>query len=114
MSKWEKTGQPPRLNPANPVYGDFTNACEFQEALEKIHTAEAAFESLPATVRRRVGNDPARFIEFCRDPANHDEMVKLGLAEAPPKDPPGASPETKGGENTTPEGGVSVGPVVVK
>jgi len=32
-------------------------------------------------LRVRFNNDPAAFLEFVHNPANHDEMGKLGLLE---------------------------------
>jgi hypothetical protein len=35
--------------------------------------------ALPADIRFRFLNDPGRFVDFCSDPANRDEMSKMGL-----------------------------------
>jgi hypothetical protein len=39
---------------------------------------------LPSDIRAKFDNDPGEFFEFCTDPKNADEMVQLGLREAPP------------------------------
>lgn len=67
-----------------PMYGDFTGVRDYREALEAISAADEAFYSLPADVRSRFANNPALFVDFCSDPANLDEMRKLGLAVAQP------------------------------
>ena len=46
--------------------------------------AQEQFAALDAAVRSRFDNDPAKFLEFTADPANADEMVKMGLAVAKP------------------------------
>lgn len=74
---------------ASGQYLDLPDAFDFQESMNIINQAEAAFMSLPAKLRDRFGNDPTQFLEFTHDPANLDEMRKLGLAKAlPPEAPP--------------------------
>ena len=84
MAKYQKQGVISHVNPRQPVYADVTAALPFQEALAVVQAAQAAFSQLPATVRSRFENDPGRFVEFCSDPANLDEMGKLGLLRSPP------------------------------
>lgn len=62
-----------------PTYGDFTGIGDYQQALNAVIAADAAFMEMPAEVRARFDNDPARFVDFCSDKANADEMAKLGL-----------------------------------
>ena len=72
-----------------PLYGDFTEIGDFREAQNAILLANASFMAMPAEVRLRFDNDPQAFLEFCSNPANLDEMRKLGLAvPAPVVDPP--------------------------
>nr|QJB20980.1 MAG: internal scaffolding protein [Microvirus sp.] len=54
---------------------------DFQTALNKLNEARDQFASLPARVRSRFDNDPARFVDFVSDANNIDEMVELGLAQ---------------------------------
>lgn len=62
-----------------PSYGDFTGIGDYQSALNAVLAAEATFNQVPAEVRARFANDPQRFLAFCSDPANADELEKLGL-----------------------------------
>lgn len=83
-------------NVRRPMYGDFTSVNDFREALHAIEAARSSFASMPARVRARFENDPARFVEFCSNPANAAEAAELGLVDAPlpPVSPPsGAPPE---------------------
>lgn len=73
---------------ASGAYLDLPDAFDFQESLNIINQAEAAFMSLPAKLRDRFGNDPLRFLEFTHDPENLEEMRKLGLANQLPLEPP--------------------------
>lgn len=65
-----------------PSYGDFTGVSDYRSALELISEADDSFMQLPADVRSRFQNDPARFVDFCSDPRNAAELQAMGLAEA--------------------------------
>lgn len=81
----------PVLDPAH--YGDFTNVTEYREALDRVLSAEHAFEQLPASLRNRFDNDPIKLFEFVSDPKNDDEAVKIGLLKQMPA--PIVQPENK-------------------
>lgn len=107
LGKFRETGFVSHTNPQRPIYEDFTNASDYMTALNQITAAQEIFQSMPARVRDRVGNDPANFIAFVENPENAEELVTLGLKNPveprPPKPPePEAAaepiPET-GGEN---------------
>jgi phage internal scaffolding protein len=68
-----------------PQFGDFASAPDFMEAQNVIVRAREHFESLPSAVRERFGNDPAKLLAFIGDKNNKDEVIRLGLATAPPK-----------------------------
>lgn len=73
------TGQMPR-GVRLPTYGDFSQTFDYGSALRAIRSADAAFMRLPAEVRDRFGNDPARFVGFCSDVKNLPELREMGLA----------------------------------
>lgn len=62
------------------LFGDFSDSSSFLEAQQIISFANQQFAALPASVRQRFNNDPAQMLAFVDDPANMDEMVKIGLA----------------------------------
>lgn len=83
------------LNLQSGKYQDLPDQADYQLYLEQCRAAQAAFDSLPAKLRARFDNDPAKFLEFFNDPANQEEAVKLGLAtdtRPPPPPPPPAPP----------------------
>lgn len=90
VAKAAKTGLVDWVNANQAQYGDFTEVKTFHEAQNMIINAEAQFQSLPAEIRKHFDNDAGTFLEVASDPKNHDEMVKLGLAEAKPKVEPKA------------------------
>ncbi|QXP08589.1 MAG: internal scaffolding protein [Arizlama microvirus] len=73
------TGKAP-TNIKVPTYGDFDYVGDYQTALQAIAAAESSFMLLDPNVRLRFENNPQKFLEFCDDPGNIDEMRKLGLA----------------------------------
>lgn len=71
------------LRPATRLaqFGDFSDVVDYQTAQNIIIAADAAFMSLPAVVRKRFDNDPAKYIAFMEDEKNYDEALKLGLVD---------------------------------
>lgn len=78
---------------ASGMYTDLPDAMDFQDSLHVVDQARQAFQSLPSRVRARFDNDPVEFLAFCSDPRNGDEMLALGLREAPPPKAPDLPPE---------------------
>lgn len=68
---------------AMPLSGDFSDAPDFQTAMNLIKQAEAAFLEIPGEVRARFSHDPAKVIEFMEDAKNRDEAIRLGFIEKP-------------------------------
>lgn len=57
------TGQGP-IPASGGVYGDFTGIHDYESALAAVSRAEEGFMALPAGVRERFQNDPARFLSW--------------------------------------------------
>lgn len=81
VKRFGLTGQLP-VGAVMPTYGDFSSIGSYQQALNALMAADDTFMQMPAEVRARFNNDPARFVDFCSDPENLDECRKLGLAPA--------------------------------
>jgi len=91
-----------------PQYGDFDGISDYRTALHAIRDADAMFMALPASVRKEFGNDPAKYVEFCSDPANLPAMRKMGLAPKEKVDVIDGSPRSDvGAPVKAPEGGSS-------
>lgn len=76
-------------------YEDVSAVVDYQTALAQVKQADEAFMRLPAQVRTRFDNDPAKFLDFVDDPKNLDELRKLGLAN--PVEEEVKKPETPAG-----------------
>lgn len=81
MRKYKQTGVISHVSRIQGVYGDFTHVEEYQQMLEKVQLAENSFNSLPAEIRDRFGNDPKKLVMFLSDPKNQQEAERLGLSE---------------------------------
>lgn len=80
------TGKLPQ-NVRVPTFGDFDGVDDYQAAIEAVRAAEASFMAMPSEVRIRFDHSPQKFVEFCSDSANLEEMRKLGLAVPAPVPP---------------------------
>lgn len=110
MKRYEKTGLLPQLSRPG-QYGDFSEVRTYREALDQVMEAQSMFEALPGSLRARFGNDPELFLEFVDNPANAEELVKLGLvAPKRPVDAPGG-PATPNSSSSTAVPAASVPPV---
>ena len=80
LQKFNITGLLPEA-PLSPRYGDFTGIGDYHTALNRVIAAQEEFEALPAQIRARFDNDPAKLIEFLDNSDNRPEAEKLGLVE---------------------------------
>jgi phage internal scaffolding protein len=84
IKQYDRTGLIANVNRGVARYGDYSEINEYREALDLVIAANENFGELPAKIREMFGNDAGAFFEFASNPENAAEMVKLGLAEAPP------------------------------
>ena len=82
IRKFEKTGLVTHVTDKVAQYGDFTQIPDFQTMLNTVRHAESQFMMLPAELRERFDNDPAKMVAFLSDSRNFKEGVSLGLLEA--------------------------------
>ena len=98
MKKYRETGIIAHQSLVQGRYGDYVDAPEYDEAMNKIVAANDMFESLPADIRDRFNNSPEKFLEFVHDPDNEDEMRKLGLLNKKDSPEESTAKSSKGGE----------------
>lgn len=84
-----------------PAFADVSSraASDYQSALNKVIRARQLFDDLPASVRRRFGDDPKEMLRFIGDEKNREEAIQLGLIV-----PPAPAPESAPVESVSPEG----------
>lgn len=79
MEKYQRDGIISQMS-RDPQVGDFSNFEDYHSALNQIMDAEIQFQEIPSKIRERFNNDPEKFFNFAVDPANLDELRKMGLA----------------------------------
>lgn len=77
---------PMALNPE--YFGDYTDAGDFRDHLDKVRNALDRFNALPANIRSMFDNDPTEMHDWVMNPANTEEAVTLGLLQKQEKTPP--------------------------
>ena len=68
-------------------YDDVTSIGDYDSAMQSIAKANSLFAELPSQIRTKFDNDPAKFLAFAGNEENMQEMVELGMVNAPEKDP---------------------------
>lgn len=82
LKKYDSSGLITHVNNSTAQYGDFTEVNEYQQSLQQVINAQAAFDELPSEIRKQFANDPGLFFEFATNPNNVDKMIEFGLAHA--------------------------------
>jgi phage internal scaffolding protein len=67
-------------------YGDATSV-DYHAAQNIIANANTMFNDLPSEIRNQFDNDPATFLDFTSNEANHAEMREMGIMEPLPPEP---------------------------
>ncbi len=104
VKQWLDTGEIKHLAKGQPMYGDFSEATDYQDAVTRVQNADDRFMELPAEVRALCGNDPAVFLDLVSDPDGLDQLIESGLPiERRPieDDTPTPPPETPPAPITT-------------
>lgn len=83
LAKYQKTGLLDHVATYGGSYGDMPTHDDFHEAMNIVTNANSMFADLPATVRERFDNDPAKFLDFVSDPENREALVEDGLIPEP-------------------------------
>lgn len=104
LKRYEQSGVIPDYGGHEGRYLDCTGM-EFQSAMEIIAKGRSVFAELPAAVRARFENDPAKMLDFVHDPANREEALAMGLLRPASEV---ADPDT--GEVATPPASASPAP----
>lgn len=78
LEKYTRTGELPKFY-KEPLYGDYSNVVDFQEAQNIIIKAKEQFEGLPSKIREKFSNSPEKFLEYMESDGNIREKVDLGL-----------------------------------
>lgn len=83
MKRFERTGLISHVVAREAYFANVSEVPDFAQAVAVVRDAENMFMSLPAKLRARFDNDAAKYVQFCGDPANYQEMMDLGLRDKP-------------------------------
>jgi phage internal scaffolding protein len=76
-------------------YGDYASSLDLHTAMNIISDAASMFETVPAQIRNKFGNDAGAFVDFMNDNRNYEAIAEMGLDVShltpPPEKPPEAS-----------------------
>lgn len=86
LARYRRTGILDFQQKHEPQYGDVTSI-DFQAAQFLIAKANGMFAAMPAALRARFDNEPAKFLAFVNDERNRNEAEDLGLLKAKPAEP---------------------------
>jgi len=87
MARYATTGELTHIGGIAGEFGDFSEVLDYKTGLERLMEADALFMELPASIRDRFNNDPAKFLDFATNSANQDELRTMGLAPPLPAPP---------------------------
>lgn len=82
MRKYEKTGVLEHTSLKSGEYMNLPDAPDFHNAMNIIATANSLFESVPAQIRKKFGNDPEAYLTYMQDNNNYDAIKQMGLPVA--------------------------------
>lgn len=81
VAKYKRTGILPdmfsRIREGH--YGDFSKVNDYHHAMNQVAEASEAFYELPAEIRKKFDNDPAKMLDYVDDPNNYDACVEMGI-----------------------------------
>lgn len=81
LSKYHETGVITHTRDHSARYLDATALNDFREIMSTKAQADQTFAQLPVELRtEKFHDDPQRFVEFCLNPSNLDELRAMGLA----------------------------------
>lgn len=84
------TGEVPVLDKL-PLVGEFAEITDYHTAMNKLIETDELFMTIPADIRARFDHNAGKFVDFCSDEKNRDELIKMGLV-VPAVIPPAPEP----------------------
>lgn len=81
LKNYEKTGTIGNITNKPPVFGDFTSALEYDQALQLVREAEEGFSRWPAAARELARNDPKVALEMLADEGGRAALEALGQVD---------------------------------
>lgn len=96
LNQYKKTGIITHITSQSPQYLDLPNSLDYQNSINIVLEGQAAFATLPSSVREYFGNDPARFLASFGDPEMRPKLEEWGFINKAPAQTP--APEVPASE----------------
>lgn len=91
MERYVNTGVLEHVRENAGRYADLPPQMDYQQAVHTVRESEKAFLAMPAQIRARFENDPARFLAFAEQNPD-DYLVQLGIVPEELPAQPAAAP----------------------
>lgn len=101
LKQYQRTGILTHVTPHQPRFEDLPEGLDYQQALNQVIEADAAFALLPAAVRDHFHNQPLELLQALHDPAQADQLREFGILRQPPLPP--AEQTSPPSQKTAPE-----------
>jgi phage internal scaffolding protein len=79
VKKYKQTGMVSHVSNMQGTFSDVSAIPDYFTIMSKMKQAEEEFSHLPSQIRKKFDNDPAKMIDWLKDPKNDKEAVQLGL-----------------------------------
>lgn len=79
LANFKRTGDLSSITSKEPIYGDFSTAIEYDQALQLVRDTQAAFATWPAELRDAAANDPLVALNMISDEGGRAVLEKAGL-----------------------------------
>lgn len=105
IRRHDRNGVIDHINKGSAIYGDFSEITDYRDMIHKLRDADNAFAQVPSDIRKKFGNDPAKFFNFVMDKNNYQELADMGLViKNEPKPEKVSSPTKEEEKPSSPEG----------
>lgn len=78
MARYMATGELPPINQVQPQWLDATQM-DFHEHMNAIRTAQEYFDAIPSSIRDKMQNSPAVFLDFVSREENRAQLEEWGM-----------------------------------
>lgn len=91
VARYEVSGQLP-LTEQQARFGDVSDVRDYKASLDFVREATEDLEAMPQDARVRFFEDPRQFMSDLENAKNRDDLVQLGIFDAPESPEPDVAP----------------------
>lgn len=104
LKNYERSGVISNISSKEPQFGDFTQAMEFDQALNVVRDVEARFATWPAAARELARNDPKVALEMLADEGGRAALEQIAQVHVKTPAPDSKGPSEAPAAPATPSG----------